>query len=86
MESQRPNFTIRFPRVDAYHVGQFIQLWQVATAYAGLLLNIDAYDQPAVELGKQATFGLMGRKGYEDFLTAVRETLGDGGGAHVIGG
>jgi glucose-6-phosphate isomerase len=45
------------------------------TAYAGLLLNIDAYDQPAVELGKQATFGLMGRPGYEKHLKAVTETL-----------
>lgn len=76
VESQRPNFTITFPQVDAYHVGQFINLWQITTAYAGLLLNIDAYDQPAVELGKQATFGLMGRKGYEKFQAAVDETLG----------
>ena len=39
------------------------------------MLNIDAYDQPAVELGKQATFGLMGRAGYEKHLKAVTETL-----------
>jgi glucose-6-phosphate isomerase len=75
VESERPNFTIKFPKIDEYHVGQFIQLWQNATAYAGLLLNIDAYDQPAVELGKQATFGLMGRKGYEDFRRQVDRTL-----------
>lgn len=76
IESQRPNYTIRFPKIDATHVGEFIMLWQVATAYAGLLLNVDAYDQPAVELGKQATFGLMGRKGYEKHLTAVSSALG----------
>jgi glucose-6-phosphate isomerase len=76
VESQRPNYTIRFPQIDAYHVGQFINLWQIATAYAGLLLNIDAYDQPAVELGKQATFGLMGRAGYEKYQNAVAQTLG----------
>jgi glucose-6-phosphate isomerase len=76
LESQRPNYTIRFPKIDAYHVGQFIQLWQVATAYAGLLLNIDAYNQPAVELGKQATFGLMGKKGFEHFKTQVNAALG----------
>jgi glucose-6-phosphate isomerase len=76
VESQRPNYTIKFPQVDAYHVGQFINMWQIATAYAGLLLNIDAYDQPAVELGKQATFGLMGRPGYEKFQAAVSKTLG----------
>ncbi len=75
VESQRPNFTIRFPKVDAMHVGQFILMWEMVTAYAGLLLNIDAYDQPAVELGKQATFGLMGRAGYEKHLRAVNETL-----------
>lgn len=76
VESERPNFTITFPEIDAYHVGQFINLWQITTAYAGLLLNIDAYDQPAVELGKQATFGLMGRDGYGEYLTSVSQTLG----------
>jgi glucose-6-phosphate isomerase len=75
VESQRPNYTITFPTIDAYHVGQFIWMWQVATSYAGLMLNIDAYDQPAVELGKQATFGLMGRTGYEEHLRAVDSTL-----------
>jgi glucose-6-phosphate isomerase len=75
VESQRPNFTITFPRVDAYHVGQFINLWQITTAYAGLMLGINAYDQPAVELGKQATFGLMGRRGYEHFQARVTGSL-----------
>jgi glucose-6-phosphate isomerase len=75
VESQRPNFTIRFPKIDAQHVGQFIYLWEVVTAYAGLMLNIDAYTQPAVETGKVATFGLMGRAGYEKHKTAVEKTL-----------
>ncbi len=74
-ESQRPNFTIRIPRVDAHAVGEFLQLWMVATAYAGLLLNIDAYDQPAVETGKLATFGLMGRPGFESYREATESTL-----------
>lgn len=75
VDSRRPNFTIKFPKVDAHHVGQFIFLWEMVTAYAGLMLNIDAYDQPAVELGKQATFGLMGRAGYEKHLKTVNATL-----------
>ncbi len=79
LESQRPNLTITFPQIDAHHVGQFIFLWEMVTAYAGLMLNIDAYDQPAVELGKQATFGLMGRAGYEKHLRAVDAALGPTG-------
>jgi glucose-6-phosphate isomerase len=77
--SQRPNFTVRFPAVDERRVGQFIQLFEVATAYAGLMLNIDAYDQPAVETGKKATFGLMGRDGFGEHKEAVEATLTDTG-------
>jgi glucose-6-phosphate isomerase len=64
-KSQRPNYTIEFPTVDAFHIGAFFQLWQIATAYAGSMLHINPYDQPAVETAKQATFGLMGKPGYE---------------------
>ena len=79
MESQRPNFTIQMPHVDAAHIGEFIMLWQIATSYAGLMLGIDAYDQPAVELGKRATFGLMGRSGFEEFRGKVDEGLAETG-------
>lgn len=75
VESQRPNFTIRLPRLSAHAVGQFIQLWEIVTAYAGLMLDIDAYDQPAVETGKVATFGLMGRSGYDQWKQRVQQTL-----------
>ena len=76
VESQRPNLTIRFPRIDEFHVGEFIAMWEIATAYMGLILNIDAYDQPAVETGKVATFGLMGRAGYEEWKSKVDGALG----------
>jgi len=75
VESHRPNYTIHMDRVDAHHVGEFIQMWQVATAYAGLMLDIDAYNQPAVETGKKATFGLMGRAGFEEHKRNVDRTL-----------
>jgi len=75
VESERPNFTIRFPEITAFHVGEFIMLWEVATAYAGLMLNINAFDQPAVETGKKATFGLMGRAGFEGWRERVHTRL-----------
>ncbi|MFK7960259.1 MAG: glucose-6-phosphate isomerase [Phycisphaerales bacterium] len=75
-ESRRPTFTIRMDRLDAEHVGAFIMLWQMTTAWAGRMLGIDAYDQPAVETGKRATFGLMGKAGFEDWRARVDATLG----------
>ena len=37
--------------------------WQ--TAYAGEFYDINAFDQPGVELGKQLTYALLGRRGFD---------------------
>ncbi|MFL5501920.1 MAG: glucose-6-phosphate isomerase [Gemmatimonadaceae bacterium] len=59
----RPNMTIHLDRVDADHVGQLMMFLEIATAYAGQLYGIDAFDQPGVELGKQFAYALLGRPG-----------------------
>ena len=63
--SGRPNGVLHIPRVDAGHLGELIMLFEFATAFAGALYGIDAYDQPGVELGKQFTYGIFGRPGFE---------------------
>lgn len=65
----RPNYTIRLPRVDERSIGALLFLLEMQTAYAGELYNINAFDQPAVELGKHYAFGILGRQGYEQFAT-----------------
>ena len=59
----RPNMTIHLECVDASHVGQLMMLLEIATAYAGQLYGIDAFNQPGVELGKQFAYALLGRPG-----------------------
>jgi glucose-6-phosphate isomerase len=59
----RPNMTIHLDKVDADHVGQMMMLLEIATAYAGQLYGIDAFNQPGVELGKQFAYALLGRPG-----------------------
>ncbi len=59
----RPNMTIHLDRVDAKHVGEMMMLLEIATAYAGQLYGIDAFNQPGVELGKQFAYALLGRPG-----------------------
>lgn len=61
---RRPNCTVTLPRVDAYHLGAFLQLMEFQTAFMGELMGINAFDQPGVELGKRITYSLMGRRGY----------------------
>jgi glucose-6-phosphate isomerase len=64
-QSGKPNCAIRIGRVNEETVGALLYLLEMQTAYAGELYNINAFDQPGVELGKNYTYGLMGRKGYE---------------------
>ena len=59
----RPNLTIHIERVDARHVGGLMMLFEIATAYAGQLYGVDAFNQPGVELGKQFAYALLGRPG-----------------------
>jgi glucose-6-phosphate isomerase len=63
----RMNMTIELPRVDARSLGGLFMLLEIATVYAGHLYGIDPMDQPGVELGKQLTYGIMGREGYDQF-------------------
>jgi len=65
LASARPTLTVLFERIDERTVGQFIYLYECVTSIAGLLFGVNAYDQPAVQLGKEYTFALMGRAGYE---------------------
>ena len=61
----RPNATLTLPRVDAFTLGELLMLFQLATVYAGALYFVDPLNQPGVELGKQLTYGLLGREGAE---------------------
>ncbi|MDH5638811.1 MAG: glucose-6-phosphate isomerase [Nitrospinota bacterium] len=63
--NKRPNMTIRLPQVDAHSLGQLLYMLEVATAFAGGLYRVDAFDQPGVEFGKKYAYAMMGRKGYE---------------------
>jgi glucose-6-phosphate isomerase len=76
LHDQRPCLTVMFDKINAEAVGQFIYLYEVTTSLAGLLFNINAYDQPAVELGKEATFALMGRAEYEQLAKKIQPVAG----------
>ncbi|NLJ40194.1 MAG: glucose-6-phosphate isomerase [Clostridiales bacterium] len=66
LKAGRLNNTITLPEVNAFTLGQLLYFFEVQTAFAGELLNIDAFDQPGVEEGKNATYALLGRPGYQD--------------------
>ncbi len=75
----RPSLTISIPKLDAYHLGQLFYLFELATVIAGGLWKINPFDQPGVELGKQYTYSLMGRKGFEEKKKELEQFQKKGG-------
>ena len=57
---------IMLPEVNAFTVGELLYMFEVQTAFAGELLNVDAFDQPGVEEGKKATYALLGKQGFDE--------------------
>ncbi len=72
---QRMTATLTLPQVNAFTLGQVFQLFEVATVFAGALHRINPLDQPAVEEGKRLTYGLAGRRGWEDRGAEVEKWL-----------
>lgn len=64
-KNYKPSLTINLPKIDAYHLGQLFHFFSIATAMTGFLYGINPFNQPGVEEGKDLTYGMMGKKGYE---------------------
>ncbi len=65
LEHGRPNMTISFEQINEKEIGRFLGYYELLVTVMGYLYNINTFDQPGVELGKQNTYALMNRKGYE---------------------
>ena len=65
LKAAKPSWMITLPEVNAYTLGQLMYFFEMQTAFAGELFDIDAFNQPGVEEGKNAAYALLGRKGYE---------------------
>ncbi len=69
----RMNQTIILPEVNAHTIGQLLFFFELCTAYAGELLDIDAFNQPGVEESKIASYAVLGNTAEK--YTAKREEM-----------
>lgn len=61
--NDRLTMTVTVPRVDAFHVGALIALFERTVGIYARLVNINAYHQPGVEAGKKAAAVVLGLQG-----------------------
>jgi glucose-6-phosphate isomerase len=64
VEGGRPVVDLMIPRLDEAGLGALFGFFQRAVAYAGLLWDIDPFDQPGVEAGKRYASAMLGREGF----------------------
>lgn len=55
----QPSTTILLPRIDPYHLGQLLALFEHKVFSLGCIWNLNAYDQWGVEYGKQLANRLL---------------------------
>jgi glucose-6-phosphate isomerase len=72
-KNRRVNCTITLPELNAFTLGQLLYLLETATVFAGALYQVNPFDQPGVEEGKKYTYGIMGRKGYEEKRREIKQ-------------
>lgn len=58
-KNDRPNITIEIDEINERALGGLFLLFEGATAFLGEMFNINAFDQPGVELSKQITRELL---------------------------
>lgn len=58
-QNDRPNITLELDKVTEHTLGELFLLFEGATAFLGEFFNINAFDQPGVELSKQITKKLL---------------------------
>jgi glucose-6-phosphate isomerase len=69
----RPNCAIIMPEVSAYYWGALLFFFEMATAFEGELLDINAFDQPGVEGYKNYMYYKLGKPGIaEDVVSEIK--------------
>ncbi|MGA1845757.1 glucose-6-phosphate isomerase [Deferribacter abyssi] len=66
--ANRPSVKIIIDILDEYRIGYLMMLFMYVVPIIGLYFNINPFDQPGVEEGKNYAYGLLGRKGYEGYF------------------
>lgn len=61
--SNRPVVKITLPTINEHTLAQLLYLFEVETALAGQLYNVDTFNQPGVEEGKKIARSRMGGQG-----------------------
>ncbi len=65
MENSRTNGTIFIDRINENSLGELFFFFEMAVSYLGVMFNINTFNQPGVEKGKEYMYALLSKPGFE---------------------
>ena len=77
-ENQRSNGTIMLDRLSPRTMGGLFYFFELACAYLGSMLEIDTFNQPGVEKGKEYMYALLSKPGFEKEKQELVNKLNNG--------
>lgn len=75
-KSGRPVATIHLNQLTPYSFGQLFICFELAVVYLAEMLQVNAFDQPGVEEGKQFMYALLNKPGYQDKRKEIEQITG----------
>jgi glucose-6-phosphate isomerase len=73
----RPNYTLALDTINEFTMGELLFTLEMMTAYMGEMMDVDAYDQPGVELSKLYTKAMLGVKVEQEKAKAIKAYMKD---------
>ena len=70
-----PNLVIEIPELNEYYLGKLIYFFEKACGISGYLLGVNPFNQPGVEAYKRNMFALLGKPGFEELQSQLKNRL-----------
>jgi len=75
VNAQRPCYRVSLPGLSEYTLGGLFYFYEALVPFIAKLWNINPFDQPGVEEGKNMTYALMGRQDYASSKPSVEKEV-----------
>lgn len=72
----RPSAVLSIEKLNAFGLGALFLLFELTVVYLAEMFEINAFDQPGVEEGKQIMYALLNRDGWEEKRKEVEKLMG----------
>lgn len=66
MENGRSNGTLHIDEISEFSLGELFYFFELAVSYIGEFANINTFDQPGVEKGKEYMYSMLLKPGFEE--------------------